>query len=274
MRPSFSSTSLRPLLLALALTVLAGCAIAPPRTDDPLEKYNRKVYAFNDKLDKALIRPVAVGYRKVTTPTMRTGVDNFFTNIRLPVTVANDLLQARPVQAVQTSGRFIVNLTLGVGGLFDLASALHIPMQTTDFGVTLAHWGVPEGDYLVVPFVGPSTMRDIWSLPVDSYFFDPLSYYPRDHHFKQGRYYIPQVLYLVSLRSHLLDAESFLASAYDPYAFLRDAYRQQRINSIYYGNPPASVIERMQGLDQKGFDPEQLLNEQQQWEKSNPPSKQ
>ncbi|AND69860.1 ABC transporter [Dyella thiooxydans] len=250
--------------------LLAGCAIAKPRTDDPLEKVNRKVYAFNDAVDQAVIRPVAVGYRKITNPPVRRSVSDFFTNLRQPVTVANDLLQARPKQALQSTGRFLVNLTLGIGGLFDPASSLGLPLQQTDFGVTLARWGVPEGDYIVLPFLGPSTVRDVWQVPVDGYFFDPLTIYARNHSYHYGQQYIPQLVYLVNLRSRAFDAEGFLKSAYDPYVFVRDAYRQRRLYKIYDGNPPASVIDQMQGLDQQGFDPDQLLQEQHQWENKHP----
>ncbi|WP_049622503.1 MlaA family lipoprotein [Frateuria defendens] len=272
--PSRYSLLGRGLALA-AVILLAGCTIAKPRTDDPLQKFNRKVYAFNDTMDKAVIRPVAVGYRKVTNPPVRRAVSDFFTNIRMPITVANDLLQARPKQALQGTGRFLVNLTLGVGGFFDPASQLGIPLQETDFGITLARWGVPEGDFLMLPFVGPTTVRDVWRLPVDSYFFDPLSYYARNHDFKYDQQYLPSLIYLVTLRARAIDAESFLASAYDPYVFIRDAYRQRRLYQIYDGNPPASAIQQMQGLDNPNFDPDELLDEQHQWEhKQEPASKQ
>ncbi|WP_254425166.1 VacJ family lipoprotein [Rhodanobacter sp. B04] len=253
----------------LALALLAGCTIAKPRTDDPLQKYNREAYKFTDNVDKAVIRPVAVGYRNVTTAPMRRSFSDFFTNIRMPITVANDLLQARPKQALQSSGRFLVNLTLGIGGFFDPASQLGLPLEDNDFGITLARWGLPEGDYLFVPLVGPSTARDIWRLPVDSYFFDPLSIYASNHSY-HGLQYLPQAMYLVTLRSRGIDAESFLQSAYDPYVFIRDAYRQQRLYAIYDGNPPAEVIQQMQGLDDKGFDPDELLDQQHQWENKHP----
>jgi phospholipid-binding lipoprotein MlaA len=265
---SLPRLSLSRWLPLVAFTLLGGCAIAKPRTDDPLEHYNRKVFAFNDKLDKAVIRPVAVGYRKITNPPVRRSVNDFFTNIRMPITVANDLLQVRPKQAVQSAGRFLVNLTLGVGGFFDPASQLGFPLEDNDFGVTLARWGVPEGDYLVVPFVGPNTVRDVWRLPVDSYFFDPLSRFADTHH--QGLQYVPQALYLVTVRARALDAESYLQSAYDPYVFIRDAYRQQRLYQIYDGNPPAEVIEQMQGLNDTNFDPDKLLDEQHTWENKHP----
>ncbi len=270
MHPRTLSRMVRNALGVLVVALLAACHVAPPRTDDPNEKFNRKVYAFNDKLDKAVIRPVAVGYRKVTNPPVRTAISDFYTNIRLPITVANDLLQARPKQALQSTSRFVVNLTIGFLGFKDPASLLGLPLEENDFGVTLARWGVPEGDFLMLPFVGPTTVRDVWRLPVDSYFFDPISYYSRNHDFKYGQQYVPQVLYLVTLRSRGIDAESFLASAYDPYVFMRDAYRQQRLYKNYYGNPPPEAIEQMQGLnDNQDFDPDKLLEEQHNWERKN-----
>ncbi|GAB3787062.1 MlaA family lipoprotein [Dyella agri] len=260
-------------LILLATALLAGCAIAPPRTDDPLQKVNRKVYAFNDRLDKAVLRPAAVGYRKITNPPVRRSVNNFFTNIEMPITVANNLLQARPSQALGNTGRFLINLTVGVGGIFDPATRMGLPLQTTDFGITLARWGVPEGDFLMLPLLGPSTVRDVWHYPVDGYFFDPLSLIAKNHGFNFGQYYLPQVLYVVSMRSQLIDAEGFLQTAYDPYAFLRDAYRQRRLYMLYDGNPPADVIEKMQGVDQPGFDPDELLEQQKQWEQQHATSK-
>jgi phospholipid-binding lipoprotein MlaA len=254
----------------VAVALLAGCSIAKPRTDDPYEHMNRKVYAFNNSLDQAIIRPVAVGYRKVTNPTIRRCMADFFTNIRMPITVANDLLQARPKQALQGSGRFLVNLTLGIGGFFDPASQLGIPLGDTDFGVTLARWGVPDGPYLMLPLFGPTTGRDFWQVPIDGYFFNPISYFERNNHYEYGQQYLPELMYLVTIRSSAIDAESFLNSAYDPYAFIRDAYRQQRIYKIYDGNPPEDVIEQLQGLHDKSFDPDELLDEQQKWEDKKP----
>jgi len=269
MPPLLRFPALSRCLPLLALALLAGCTIAKPRTDDPLQKYNRESYKLTDTVDKAVIRPVAVGYRKVTNPPVRRSFSDFFTNIRMPITVANDLLQARPKQALQSSGRFLVNLTLGIGGFFDPASQLGLPLEDNDFGITLARWGFPEGDYLFVPLAGPSTMRDVWRLPVDSYFFDPLSIYASNHSY-HGLQYLPEAMYLVTLRSRGIDAESFLQSAYDPYVFIRDAYRQQRLYAIYDGNPPNEVIQQMQGLDDKGFDPDQLLDQQHQWENKHP----
>src|SRR5215469_8048937 len=154
------------LLPAVAMTaLLVGCAIAPPRTDDPLEKFNRKSYAFNMALDTHVLRPVAVGYTKVTPKPVQTSISNFFTNIKLPISIANNLLQARPSDAMTDTGRFLINMTVGVAGFFDPATKMQIPIKETDFGITLARWGVPEGDFLMVPLLGPSTFRDVWQYP-------------------------------------------------------------------------------------------------------------
>lgn len=268
---------LRRAALLSAVALLAGCAIAQPRTDDPWEKFNRKTYAFNTAVDKAVIRPVAVGYRKVTTPDVRRLFNNFFTNIRQPITIANDLLQVEPLPALKSTGRLLVNLTVGLGGIFDPASKLGLPLDETDFGVTLARWGVPDGPFLVLPLVGPTTARDFWHVPVDSQFFDPLSWYARENDYRYEAQHWPQLFYLVTLRAGAIDAESFLESAYDPYVFARDAYRQRRVYLIYRGNPPAEVIERMQGIGADDFDPDKLLEQQHDWEKqqqSQPPQPQ
>ncbi len=254
------------LVTALAMAAaVSGCAVSKPRTDDPWEKFNRKVYAFNDTMDRAVIRPVAVGYRKVTTPNTRRLISNFFANLRMPITIANDLLQGEVKDAARGTGRFVVNSTAGFLGFFDPASQLRLPKQETDFGVTLAKWGVGEGPYLVLPFVGSSTARDIWRMPVDSYYFDPMSRYARrhDHPYKQQHW--PNMLFLVTLRAGAIDAENLLQGTYDPYVFYRDAYRQRRLYLIYDGEPPIDAIQEMQGIDDDDID--SLLEEQQRYEK-------
>lgn len=252
-------------LLAAAIW-LAGCSIAPPRTDDPWESVNRKTYAFNQAVDEAFIRPVAVGYRKITNDPVRDAISDFFTNLRMPITIGNDLLQGHPERALTATGRFLVNLTIGLGGFLDPASRMGIPFHETDFGVTLARWGVPSGPYLVLPLLGPTNPRAIWKIPVDGYFLDPLAYYERAHRLRWHAELLPQFLYLVSLRASVLDADKFLKSAFDPYAFRRDAWQQRRLYKIYYGQPPIEVIEKMQGLDDNSFDPMKLLQEQKAWE--------
>jgi phospholipid-binding lipoprotein MlaA len=180
------------------------------------------------------------------------------------------VLQARPGPALETTGRFVVNTTVGFLGFFDPASAMRLPANTTDFGVTLAHWGVPEGPYLVLPFVGPTTARDVWELPVDSY-FDPLGWYARDYSLAWHAEYLPSAIYLITLRANALPLDKLLTSAYDPYVFLRDAYRQHRLYEIYHGNPPLSAMEILQGTNpgaENTDDIEQLLEQQHAYEKT------
>jgi len=257
-------------LVAGLASALAACAVAPPRTDDPLQNFNRKAFAFNQFADKVAIRPTAKAYVKVTGPKGRVLISNFFANLRTPVTIVNEVLQGRPEPALQSTGRFVVNSTVGFLGFFDPASDMQLTAHPTDFGVTLAHWGVPEGPYLVLPLVGPTTLRDVWRLPVDTY-FDPLGWYARDHDFKWHAQYLPSVAYLVTLRASALPLDPMLDSAYDPYAFMRDAYRQHRLYKVYYGNPPMSAIEQLQGStqsEQHDQDIDQLLQQQQEYEKT------
>lgn len=264
------SAPARCLAVATLAAVLAACAVAPPRTDDPLQPLNRKVFAFDQFADKVAIRPVAKTYEKVTTPGVRVHVSNFFTNARTPITIVNEALQGRPGPALDATARFLINTTAGVFGIFDPATRLDVPVHATDFGVTLADWGVPDGPYLVLPFVGPTTVRDVWRLPVDSY-ADPLAWYARGHDLAWHAEYAPELVYLVSLRASLLPYDKLLDSAYDPYTFMRDAYRQYRLNMVYHGNPPLSAIEQLRGTtpeQQDKDDIEQLLDQQRQYEKA------
>lgn len=255
----------RRLVVLLAATLaLAGCTIAKPRTDDRWEKWNRKAFAFNDAADRVIIRPVAVGYRKITTPNLRRVISNFFTNIRMPVTMLNDLLQGEPRDFLRSTGRFAVNTTIGLAGFFDPASQMGLPLNETDFGVTLAKWGVPDGPYLVLPLLGSTTARDVFRFPVDRE-VDPLSYYARHQDIKYNAQYFPQLAFLVTLRSRGIDAEGLLEGVYDPYVFYRDAYRQRRLYQNYDGNPPIEAIEQLQGVNED-FDPDALLKEQQEYE--------
>jgi phospholipid-binding lipoprotein MlaA len=260
----------RIIITACLAGVLAACAVAPPRTDDPLQGFNRKIFAFNRAADKVAIRPAAKAYVKVTGPKERILIGNFFSNLRTPVTIVNEVLQGRPGPALQSTGRFLINTTVGFLGIFDPASELELPAHPTDFAVTLAHWGVPEGPYLVLPLIGPTTARDVWRLPVDSY-FDPLGWYARDHDFRWNAQYIPNLVYLVTLRANALPLDPIIDTSYDPYAFMRDAYRQHRLYQVYYGNPPLSAIERLQGTspeEENGEDLDRLLEQQKAYEKS------
>lgn len=252
-------------------TLIAGCATPAPRRDDPYENFNRKIYAFNDFADRVAIRPVAVGYRKVTNNTTRRLVSNFFANLESPITIVNELLQANPKYAFTASSRLVVNTTVGVLGLFDPASEMGIDAHETDFGVTLAKWGVPEGPYLVLPLIGSTTGRDSAAFPIDNFLLDPLHWYSTSHNMNFHAEYLPTVAYLVSLRSSAIDAEGLLEGVYDPYVFYRDAYRQRRLYRIYDGNPPMEAIQALQGADD--IDIDQLLKEQEKVEQKGTPKK-
>ena len=262
----FKTTACRAGLVTSCIAILAGCAIAKPRTDDPWQGFNRKMYAFNDAADKAVIRPIAVGYRKITSSDMRRIVANFFANIKMPITIINDILQLDPRSATHNLGRFVINSTVGFAGLFDPASEMNLPPDETDFGVTLAKWGVPEGPYMVLPLIGSTTARDVWRLPVDNY-FDPLGWYAKDHDMRLHAEYLPNMMYLITLRARGIDAENLLEGVYDPYIFYRDAYRQRRLYDIYNGQPPEAVIDEMQGTG--NLDVDKLLDEQHAYEKKN-----
>lgn len=260
----------RAVAVSALVAALVSCAIAPPRTDDPLQKFNRKMFAFNQTADKLAIRPVAKAYVKVTGPKERVLISNFFANLRAPVTVINDVLQGQAGPALKSTGRFVINTTVGFLGFFDPASDMHLPANPTDFGVTLARWGVPPGPYLVLPFVGPTNLRDVWRLPVDSY-FDPMGWYAREHSFRWHAQYLPSVAYLVTLRASALPLDPMIDSSYDPYTFMRDAYRQHRLYQVYRGNPPLSAIETLQGSspgEENQDDIDQLLLQQQAYEKA------
>ncbi len=253
-------------LLAACALALAACATPMPRNDDPYEKFNRKMYAFNEFADRVAIRPVAVTYRKVTNPTSRRLISNFFANLESPITIANDVLQGNPKEAFKATGRLLINTTIGVLGFLDPASEMGIEASDTDFGVTLAKWGVPEGPYLVLPLIGSTTGRDLVAFPVDRYAFDPLSWYARSHDYELHAEYLPTIAYLVTLRSSAIDGERLLEGVYDPYVFYRDAYRQRRLYRIYRGEPPLAVIQALQGVSDVE-DADKLLEEQQKYEK-------
>jgi phospholipid-binding lipoprotein MlaA len=256
-------------ILLLIAVLLAGCATPMPRKDDPYEHFNRKMYEFNAFADRVAIRPVAVGYRKITNETTRRLISNFFANIESPITIANDLLQANPKEAFKATSRLVINTTVGILGLFDPASEMSIDASTTDLGVTLAKWGVPEGPYLVLPLFGSTTVREAFAFPIDRYMFDPLSWYSAGHSFQFDVHYWPTFIYLVSLRSSAIDAEGLLEGVYDPYVFYRDAYRQRRLYKIYRGNPPMEAIQSLQGVED--VDVDALLKEQEKYEQQHKP---
>lgn len=226
--------------LAFCCLLVTGCASTPAgRTDprDPFERVNRAVFKFNDAIDRTVARPVARAYRKVTPDPVETGVSNFMDNITYPIVIVNDLLQGKFGAAARDTGRFLLNTTLGVGGVFDPATAVGLEENNEDFGQTLGVWGVPPGPYLMLPFLGPSTVRDGIGQIADEY-SDPRNYIERD----AIRYSI-LALRVVDTRARLLDADAALDRAFDRYAFVRNAYLQRREYLVRDGDVPEESIE-------------------------------
>lgn len=188
---------------------------------DPWQGFNRKAYAFNSALDRVILRPIAKGYAAVTPTVVRKGVSNFFGNLQQPITTLNLLLQGQPKDAGKSFGRFLLNLTLGLGGILDPATDAGIPYYDKDFGQTFAVWGWEESRYLVLPIFGPGTVRDGLGKGVNTT-VSPISWFAD----KNGAEY--SVLYGVDARASALPAEAFLKGAEDEYLLIRDAYLQRR----------------------------------------------
>ncbi len=218
---------------ALMAGLLGGCATQANK--DPLEGLNRGIYKFNDTVDKAAIKPIAGAYKAVLPSPVRTGVNNFFANIGTVVTIINDLLQFKLDKAMDDTGRLAINTTFGIGGLVDWASMDGIEERKEDFGQTLATWGWKDSAYLVLPFFGPSTLRDTGGLIVDSAAFDPIGYVDD----ARDRNQILLTKFIDTRASYLPGSDLLDEAALDPYAFMRDAYMQRRNTQIYDGNAPA-----------------------------------
>ncbi|VAX09868.1 Outer-membrane-phospholipid-binding lipoprotein MlaA [hydrothermal vent metagenome] len=229
-------------ILLSAILLTSGCASVPgpPEEHDPFESYNRAIYKFNKTVDDAAIRPVAQAYADYTPDFMQIGVSNFFSNLADVVVLMNDLLQFKIEQAGSDFYRIVVNSTLGVFGLFDPATHVGLPKHREDFGQTLAVWGVPDGPYFMIPFIGPSTVRDTSGFVVDIY-THPLFYtLVTDDTVAWG---LVGLAY-IDKRAELLGATRVLdEAALDPYIFMREAYLQHRRNLIYDGNPPMDYEE-------------------------------
>lgn len=217
------------LLLALALA-LGGCATTSEARNpsDPWEPFNRHVYNFNEGLDRVVLKPAATWYRDKVPPLVRTGVSNFFSNLGDAWSAVNNLLQWRLPEFEESVARFHTNTMFGVFGIFDVASELNIERHREDFGQTLGRWGAPAGPFLMLPFLGPSTLRDTIALPVESR-YSVLRAIPdtttRD---------LTYVLNAVDRRANLLRVGNVLEeAALDKYSFTRDAYLQRRRAQIY-----------------------------------------
>ena len=222
------------LLLAAALA-LCACASEEQlsRADsDAWEPLNRGMYAVNDVFDRALLKPIAYGYRKVLPSFVRRGVTNFSDNLITPRSALNNFLQGKPRRGFHDVTRFLVNSTIGFGGLIDVASDAGLEIYNEDFGQTLAVWGVPNGPYVYLPLFGPRTLRDAIALPVDL-FSDPLVYY--DNTSVRDKLY---VLRIIDIRARTFTVDALLQDSKDRYVSIRESYLQNRRFRIYDGNPP------------------------------------
>jgi phospholipid-binding lipoprotein MlaA len=225
---------MRLLLAFFAALLVSGCASTSDRSEayDPWEGLNRKTYAFNDALDRAVMKPLAQGYQKVTPEFAQEGVNNFYSNLEDIGTSLNNFLQGKPKDGASDAARFVVNTIFGVFGLWDIATPLGLEKHDEDFGQTLGRWGAPPGPYFVIPFLGPSTVRDAPARAVDpSWFYND---YVADR-----VYWSWWGLDKVRTRANLLKAGSILdQAALDKYSFMRDAWWQRRRNQVYDGSPP------------------------------------
>jgi phospholipid-binding lipoprotein MlaA len=214
-----------------------GAAENRDNTHDPLEGFNRAMYTFNDKLDRYVLKPLAKGYRAIAPKPVSKSISNFFNNLHEPTVMLNNLLQGKPGQAASDLGRLLVNSTVGIAGLFDVATKVGLQKHNEDFGQTLAVWGVGDGPYLVLPFFGPSNLRDGPALVVD------WETYPPNHMEERSTRDKLFVVEVIDKRAQLLDASDILeqAAGQDPYVFVREAHRQSRRNQIYDGNPPQAA---------------------------------
>ena len=190
--------------------------------NDPLERYNRSIYEFNNTLDRYVLKPAAKTYRKITPKPVETGIYNFFENLQEPLNMVNSLLQGKMNYAGLSAGRFVLNSTVGVLGFFDVAKKLEIPKHEEDFGQTLAAWGVPSGPYVVLPLFGPRYLRHAGGMVPD--FILGSSYSLGDNSVRYGML----ILNVVQQRARFLNTDDLLALQLDPYVFVRESYLQLR----------------------------------------------
>jgi phospholipid-binding lipoprotein MlaA len=226
---------IRASLLVASLAIwFSGCATTQKTVpEDPWEPFNRGSQRFNDSVDRTVLKPVTIAYRKYVPQVIRTGVSNFIGNLKFTTTIVNDLLQLKLLDTGADIGRFALNSTLGIGGLLDPATAVGLPRNDEDFGQTLGRWGVPAGPYIVLPLLGPSTLRDTPALAVD---------WQTDLRaqlgFSTGARIALTGQAIVVRRESLLSADETLDSAFDRYAFIRDAWLQRREYLVRDGDVP------------------------------------
>lgn len=220
------------LVLMLSFT---GCSAIPAdqRVDsDPWESMNRPLFSANRAVDKVTTKPLAKGYRAIFPGPIRTGISNFFRNLTTPRSLINNFLQGKPRRGFSETGRFLINSTIGIGGLIDVATHAGMQEYREDFGQTAAVWGIPDGPYVMLPLLGPQTLRDAILLPIDI-IATPL--YQYDNSSVRDKLYI---LRLIELRYRLLVTDKSLDKSPDPYVTTRLSYLQNREYEIYDGDPP------------------------------------
>jgi len=226
--------------IVIAVSV-SGCVTLPANSQrvpqDPWESWNRGVYKVNDKLDRAVAKPVARTYVRAVPKPVRTGISNFFQNLRTTTVMVNDVLQGKFKAAANDLARFLLNSTVGIGGLLDPATQAGLDLNDEDFGQTLGHWGVHPGPFLEIPLLGPSDIRDGAGRVVD--IFTGPTHYVQNEPVKYSVY----VVGLVDARAELLSVDDTLKNVFDPYAFVRDAYLQHRAYLISDGNLTEEPLE-------------------------------
>lgn len=214
-------------LAAVALS-LTGCASMSEK--DPYEKFNRSIFTFNDAVDRNALKPAATAYKKVTPSFLQTGVNNFFSNLSDVWSSANNLMQGKGERSLSDATRVVINSTFGLAGLIDIASDAGLEKHSEDFGQTLGYWGVPPGPYVMLPILGPSTMRDAAGLPLD------IAADPWGHGVSSRTRNLGTVVRVIDQRAVLLDATNLMEeAALDRYEFVRDSYLQQRKSKVFDG---------------------------------------
>jgi phospholipid-binding lipoprotein MlaA len=217
-------------LVAMVLVMLFATGCASMGEKDPYEKFNRQVFTFNDAIDRNALKPAATTYKAVMPEVAQIGVSNFFGNLSDVWTGANNLLQGKAVNGLSDFGRVLVNSTVGIAGLFEVASKAGLPKHDEDFGQTLGYWGVPSGPYLMLPLLGPSTLRDASALPIDMK-ADPWAMGASGNVKLAG-----SLLRVVDHRAGLLEASELVdAAALDRYEFIRDGFLQRRLSKVSDG---------------------------------------
>jgi phospholipid-binding lipoprotein MlaA len=238
-----SPAMLGPFSALAAAMLLGGCVTATAANpEDPYEEFNRGVFAFNDDVDKSVVEPIARGYRAVTNEPVRNGITNLLSNLGEPVTFANEVLQGKIGNAAGTVGRFLINSTIGIVGIFNPAEAIGIKRTEEDFGQTLGVWGVPSGPYLVLPFIGPSNPRDGIGTVAD-FFVDPVNYvqFSKDNEIRLG-FVIANGL---TAREEAIETFDTVRTQVDPYTTVRRFYVRSRAAAIGSSDPEPRTIEEV-----------------------------